>query len=85
MQAMRVGMGVDNFFKGNGHRLRNIAAVVAPYLAAESPALVAGVDAAGRDDQSRDVAGAGPEPATGRAGRARLLLLQPLTSRQPQS
>ena len=48
MQAMRVGMGVDNFFKSNGHRLRNIAAVVAPYLAAESPALAAGVAAAGQ-------------------------------------
>ena len=48
MQAMRVGMGVDNFFKSNGHRLRNIAAVVAPYIAAESPALAAGVAAAGQ-------------------------------------
>ena len=48
MQAMRVGMGVGNFFKSNGHRLRNIAAVVAPYLAAEAPALAAGVAAAGQ-------------------------------------
>ena len=48
MQAMRVGMGVDNFFKSNGHRLRNIAAVVAPYIAAESPALAAGVAAVGQ-------------------------------------
>ena len=48
MQAMRVGMGVDNFFKSNGHRLRNKAVVVAPYLAAESPALAAGVAAAGQ-------------------------------------
>ena len=48
MQAMRVGMGVDNSFKSNGHRLRNIAAVVAPYLAAEAPALAAGVAAAGQ-------------------------------------
>ena len=48
MQAMRVGMGVDNFFKSNGHRLRNIAAVVAPYLAAESPAFAAGVAAVGQ-------------------------------------
>ena len=48
MQAARVGMGVDNFFRRNGHRLRNIAAVVAPYLAAEAPALAAGVAAAGQ-------------------------------------
>ena len=48
MQAARVGMGVDNFFRSNGHRLRNIAAVVAPYLAAEAPALAAGVAAAGQ-------------------------------------
>ena len=48
MQAMRVGMGVDNFFKSNGHRLRNIAAVVAPYIAAKSPALAAGVAAVGQ-------------------------------------
>ena len=48
MQAMRVGMGVDNFFKSNGHRLRNIAAVVAPYLAVEAPGLAAGVVAAGQ-------------------------------------
>ena len=48
MPAMRVGMGVDNFFKSNDHRLRNIAAVVAPYLAAESPALGAGVAVAGQ-------------------------------------
>ena len=36
------------FFRSNGHRLRNIAAVVAPYLAAEAPALAAGVAAAGQ-------------------------------------
>ena len=48
MQAVRVGMGVDSFFKSNGHRLRNIAVVVAPYLAAESPALVVGVAAVGQ-------------------------------------
>ena len=48
MQAARVGMGVDNLFRSNGHRLRNIAAVLAPYLAAEAPALAAGVAAAGQ-------------------------------------
>ena len=48
MQAVRVGIGVDNFFKSNGHRLRNIAAVVAPCVVAESPALAAGVAAAGQ-------------------------------------
>ena len=48
MQAARVGMGVDNFFRSNGHRLRNTAAVVAPHLAAEAPALAVGVAAAGQ-------------------------------------
>ena len=41
-------MGIDNFFRSNGHRLRNIAAVAAPYLAMEAPALAAGVAAAGQ-------------------------------------
>ena len=47
MQAARVGMGVDNFFQTNGHRLRNVAMTIAPYLAAEAPALAAGVATAG--------------------------------------
>ena len=48
LQAARVGMGVDNFFRSNGHRIRNMAAVIAPYLAAEAPALAAGVATAGQ-------------------------------------
>ena len=48
MHATRVGMGVDNFFRSNGHRIRNMAAVIAPYLAAEAPALAAGVATAGQ-------------------------------------
>ena len=41
-------MGVGNFFKSNGHRLRHIAAVVASFLAAEAPALAVGVAAVGQ-------------------------------------
>ena len=48
MQATRVGMGVDNFFRSHGHRLRNVAMTIAPYLAAEAPALAAGVATAGQ-------------------------------------
>ena len=48
MQAGKVGMRVDNFFRANGHRIRNMAAVIAPYLAAEAPALAAGVATAGQ-------------------------------------
>ena len=48
VQAARVGMGVGNFFRSNGHRIRNMVAVVAPYLAVEAPALAAGVAAAGQ-------------------------------------
>ena len=48
LQEARVGMGVDNFFRSNGHRIRNMAAVIAPYLAAEAPALAAGVATAGQ-------------------------------------
>ena len=48
LQAARVGMGVDNFFRSNGHRIRNMAAVIAPYLAVEAPALAAGVATAGQ-------------------------------------
>ena len=42
MQAGRVGMRVDNFFRANCHRIRNMAAVIAPSLAADAPALAAG-------------------------------------------
>ena len=48
MQAGRAGTRVDNFFRANGHRIRNMAAVIAPYLAAEAPALAAGVATAGQ-------------------------------------
>ena len=48
MQAGRVGMRVDNFFRANGNRIRNMASVIAPYLAAEAPALAAGVATAGQ-------------------------------------
>ena len=48
MQAGRVGMRADNFFRANGHRIRNMAAIIAPYLAAEAPALAVGVATAGQ-------------------------------------
>ena len=48
MQAGRVDMRVDNFFRANRHCIRNMAAVIAPYLAAEAPALAAGVATAGQ-------------------------------------
>ena len=48
MQVGMVGMRADDFFRARGHRVRNMTAVVAPYLAAEAPALVAGVAAVGQ-------------------------------------
>ena len=41
------GRQVDNFFRANGNRIRDIAATVAP-LIAENPALVAGVAVVGQ-------------------------------------
>ena len=42
------GRQVDNFFRANGNKIRDIAATVAPLLAAESPALAAGVAVVGQ-------------------------------------
>ena len=42
------GRQVDNFFRTNGNRIRDIAATVAPLLAPENPALAAGVAAIGQ-------------------------------------
>ena len=42
------GRQVDNFFRANGNNIRDIAATVAPLLAAENPALAAGVAVVGQ-------------------------------------
>ena len=44
----RVGRHVDNFMRQNGARMRDIAQIVAPLLAAEAPALAAGVATVGQ-------------------------------------
>ena len=44
----RAGMRADNFFRANGHRIRDMATVIAPYLAAEAPTLATGVATAGQ-------------------------------------
>ena len=41
------GRQVDNFFRANGNRIRDIAATIAPLLA-ENPALAAGVAVVGQ-------------------------------------
>ena len=47
-QSRRFGMGVDNFMRANGNRIRDVAATIAPRLAAENPALAAGVATIGQ-------------------------------------
>ena len=47
-QARRFGMGVDNFMRANGNRIRDVAATIAPLLAPENPALAAGVATIGQ-------------------------------------
>ena len=42
------GRQIDNFFKANGNRIRDIAATIAPLLAPENPALATGVAAVGQ-------------------------------------
>ena len=42
------GRQVDNFFRANGNKIRDIAATVAPLLASENPALAAGVAVVGQ-------------------------------------
>ena len=42
------GRHVDNFFRANGNRIRDIAATIAPLLAPENLALVAGVAVVGQ-------------------------------------
>ena len=44
----RMGRNADNFMRQNGPRIRDIAQIVAPLLAAEAPALAAGVATAGQ-------------------------------------
>ena len=46
--VQRMGRNVDNFMRQNGPRMRDIAQIVAPLLAAEAPALAAGVATAGQ-------------------------------------
>ena len=41
------GRQIDNFFRANGNRIRDIAATIAPLLA-ENPALAAGVAVVGQ-------------------------------------
>ena len=47
-QARRFGIGVDNFMRANGNRIRDVAATIAPLLAPENPALAAGVATIGQ-------------------------------------
>ena len=41
------GRQIDNFFRANGNRIRDVAATIAPLLA-ENPALAAGVAVVGQ-------------------------------------
>ena len=47
LHAQYYGRQVDNFFRANGNKIRDIAATVAPLLV-ESPALAAGVAVIGQ-------------------------------------
>ena len=56
-QARIFGMGVDNFMRANGNRIRDVAATVAPLLAAGNPALAAGVATIGQGPPAMDNSG----------------------------
>ena len=46
--SRNAGHQLDNFFRHRGSQIRDVAAIVAPLLAAEAPALAAGVATVGQ-------------------------------------
>ena len=42
------GRQLDNFFRANGHKIRDVAMMVAPLLAPENPALASAVGVVGQ-------------------------------------
>ena len=48
LHTQHFGRQVDNFFRKNGHRIKNVAAAIAPLIAPEAPALAAGIAVAGQ-------------------------------------
>ena len=52
MHTQYYGRQVDNFFRKYGHKMRDVAATVAPLVAPEMPALAAGIAVAGQGASS---------------------------------
>ena len=48
MHTKYYGRQLDNFFRANGHRIRDVAMMVAPLLAPENPALANAVGVVGQ-------------------------------------
>ena len=48
MHTAHVGRQLDNFFRANGTKIRDVAMMVAPLLAPENPALASAVGAVGQ-------------------------------------
>ena len=46
--TQRFGHNIDNFFRTHGNKIRDVAMMVAPMLAAENPALASAVGVAGQ-------------------------------------
>ena len=58
LHTAHFGRQIDNFFRANGNKIRDVAMMVAPRLAPENPALAAAVGVVGQgadsDSQLRD-------------------------------
>ena len=52
MHTKYYGRQLDNFFRANGHRIRDVAMMVAPLLAPENPALASAVGVVGQGTAS---------------------------------
>ena len=48
MHTKYYGRQLDNFFRANGHRIRDVEMMVAPLLAPENPALASAVGVVGQ-------------------------------------
>ena len=48
MRTQYLGRQIDNFFRANGNKIRDVAMMVAPLLAPENPALASAVGVVGQ-------------------------------------